>query len=99
MQSREYRTTVDGSCEQATKTSGLGISRFVLAPALALGIYLTPLSLPTDAHRLLAIVVLAVALWVTEAVPAPVTALVGPALAVLFGIGSLKNVFAPFSDP
>jgi sodium-dependent dicarboxylate transporter 2/3/5 len=70
-----------------------------LAPALALGIYLTPLGLPSDAHRLLAIVVLAVALWVTEAVPAPVTALVAPALAVLFGIGGVKNVFAPFSDP
>ena len=66
---------------------------------MALFVYLLPIGLPPDAHRLLAIVVLAVCFWITEAIPAPVTALIAPALAVLFGIGGVKNVFAPFSDP
>lgn len=37
--------------------------------------------------------------WITEAVPIPVTALLGPSLGVLVGVGSVKEMFAPFGDP
>jgi solute carrier family 13 (sodium-dependent dicarboxylate transporter), member 2/3/5 len=90
---------VSGSLEEPTETPPLRLWRIFLAPAVALAVYLLPLGLPADAHRLLAIVVLAVCFWITEAIPAPVTALLAPALAVLVGIGSVKTVFAPFSDP
>ncbi len=38
-------------------------------------------------------------LWMTEALPLAVTALVGPALAVILGVGTAAQVFAPFADP
>lgn len=37
--------------------------------------------------------------WVTEAVPIPVTALLGPALLVLLGIVPVREALAPFGDP
>ena len=37
--------------------------------------------------------------WMTEALPLPVTALVGPTLAVLLGVAPVRTVFAPFADP
>jgi sodium-dependent dicarboxylate transporter 2/3/5 len=77
----------------------LTLWRIALGPALAVGAYLLPFGLAPNAHLLLAIVVLAVCFWVTEAIPAPVTALLGPTLAVLFGLGGVKNIFAPFADP
>jgi sodium-dependent dicarboxylate transporter 2/3/5 len=43
--------------------------------------------------------VLVIVLWVTEAVPLPVSALLGPALAVVMGIAGARDVFAPFADP
>jgi sodium-dependent dicarboxylate transporter 2/3/5 len=40
-----------------------------------------------------------IVLWVTEALPLAVTALVGPVLAVLLGVASVRTTFAPFADP
>jgi sodium-dependent dicarboxylate transporter 2/3/5 len=37
--------------------------------------------------------------WITEAVPIPVTSLLGPALAVVCGVGSASEIFAGFGDP
>lgn len=51
------------------------------------------------AHRLLVIFVAVVTLWVTEALPIPVTALlIAPAL-IGFGIVGSKEAFAPYADP
>ncbi|MFT5352858.1 MAG: sodium-dependent dicarboxylate transporter 2/3/5 [Polyangiales bacterium] len=51
------------------------------------------------AHRLLVIFVAVVILWVTEALPIPVTALlIAPAL-IGFGIVGSKVAFAPYADP
>lgn len=62
--------------------------------AEALGIESEP-----KAHRLLVIFVAVVTLWVTEALPIPVTALlIAPAL-IGFGIAPSKEAFAPYSDP
>jgi solute carrier family 13 (sodium-dependent dicarboxylate transporter), member 2/3/5 len=75
-------------------------SGFVLAPLIFLALWFSPITgLDENAHRLLAVLGLVVTLWMTEAVPLPVTALLGPALCVVAGIGSAKQIFANFADP
>jgi sodium-dependent dicarboxylate transporter 2/3/5 len=72
----------------------------VLAPAmfvLILALPMVGLSLP--AHRLAAVLAVVVVLWVTEALPLPVTALLGAAACVVLGVAPAKEVFAPFADP
>jgi sodium-dependent dicarboxylate transporter 2/3/5 len=51
------------------------------------------------AQKLAAVMAAVVVLWVTEALPMPVTALLGAASCVLLGIAEAKAVFAPFADP
>ena len=73
---------------------------FWIAPAIFLILWIVPLrGLSDAAHHLLAIMGLVVTLWLTEAIPLPVTALLGPALAVLCGVGSARDVFRSFGDP
>ncbi len=76
------------------RTAGL-----VAAPTLCLLLLLLPLPLPGAAHRLSAVMVLMIVLWMTEALPLAVTALVGPMLAILLGVAPASTVFAPFADP
>ena len=71
----------------------------VLAPALCIAILLLPMPIPPAAHRLAAIMALVITLWMTEALPLSATALIGPTLAVLFGVAPASTVFAPFADP
>jgi solute carrier family 13 (sodium-dependent dicarboxylate transporter), member 2/3/5 len=72
----------------------------VAGPVLFVAILLWPSShLPPAAHRLSAILALMIVLWMTEALPLAVTALLGPTLAVISGIGGAKVVFASFADP
>jgi sodium-dependent dicarboxylate transporter 2/3/5 len=72
----------------------------VAGPLLFVAILLLPApGLSPPAHRLAAALVLMIVLWMTEALPLAVTALVGPALAVLLGVGTAATVFAPFADP
>jgi solute carrier family 13 (sodium-dependent dicarboxylate transporter), member 2/3/5 len=71
-----------------------------LAPA----VFLTLLVLPTpglspEAHRLAAVMAAVVVLWVTEALPLPVTALLGASACVVLGVAPAREVFAPFADP
>ncbi len=71
-----------------------------LGPAAALLLLLLPMDgLSTEAHRLAAVIGWVIVWWITEPIPIPVTALVGAALAVLFGIAPAKTVLAPFADP
>ena len=79
----------------------------VLAPILfviLLNVNLQGLEVP--AQRLLAVIAVVVTLWITEAIPLPVTALLGPALCVLTGAfvpeagtAPVKQVFRSFADP
>ncbi|HEX6945541.1 MAG TPA: hypothetical protein VF196_05055, partial [Casimicrobiaceae bacterium] len=52
------------------------------APLVLLGLLVLPMSIPAPAHRLSAILAMMVVLWVTEALPLAVTALIGPVLAI-----------------
>ncbi len=75
---------------------------FVAAPLVFLALWFAPLSgLEANPHAqpLLAVLGLVVALWVTEAIPLAITALLGPALCVVMGIGSTKDIFKSFADP
>jgi len=77
------------------KTAGL-----VVAPLLFLLMLALPLeSLTPPAHRLAAILVLVVALWVSEALPLAVSALLGPLLAIVLQVAPASKALASFADP
>ena len=73
---------------------------FVLAPVVFVLLLLLPLpALKPEAHRLAAVMATVVVLWITEALPLPVTALLGAAACVVLKVAQAKDVFAPFADP
>lgn len=70
------------------------------APLIALLVFFTPIAgLSLAAHKLLAIMTLVALWWITEPVPIPVTSLIGPTLAVVTGVVSVKEAFAAFANP
>jgi sodium-dependent dicarboxylate transporter 2/3/5 len=76
------------------RTAGL-----IVAPLLLVGLLAAPLPLAAPAHRLAAVLAMMVALWVTEALPLAVTALIGPVLAIVLQVAPARTAFAPFADP
>jgi sodium-dependent dicarboxylate transporter 2/3/5 len=69
-------------------------------PLAFVAVLLLPLpQLSPEAHRLAAIMALVIVFWITEVLPLPVTALVGPALAVMMGVASVTDAFAPMANP
>ncbi|HYN21869.1 MAG TPA: SLC13 family permease, partial [Thermoanaerobaculia bacterium] len=71
-----------------------------LAPAVFILLLALPMgALPPPAHRLAAVLGAVVVLWVTEALPLAVTALLGAAICVVLQVAPAKEVFAPFADP
>jgi len=71
----------------------------LVAPVAFLALLVAPLPLTPAAHRMSAVMVLVIVLWVTEALPMAVTALFGPVLAVLMGIAPARQALASFADP
>jgi sodium-dependent dicarboxylate transporter 2/3/5 len=55
--------------------------------------------LKPEAHRLAAVMLAVATLWITEAMPLPMTALGGAAACVVLQVAPAKEVFAPFADP
>jgi sodium-dependent dicarboxylate transporter 2/3/5 len=77
------------------RTAGL-----LLAPVVFGAVLATPMAaVSTEAHRLAAIMGLVIVLWVTEAMPMAVTAMLGPLLAILFGVAPARAALASFADP
>jgi len=71
----------------------------VLAPLSFAVVWIAPLGLPVEAHRLAAIFAAVIVLWVTEVIPIAVTALlIAPAM-VAAGVTDAKSAFAPYADP
>src|SRR3990172_6974501 len=69
-------------------------------PLIFIVIYLIPApSLSGQGHMLAAILGLIITWWVSEAIPIPVTALVGAALCLIMKVAPAKTVLAPFADP
>jgi sodium-dependent dicarboxylate transporter 2/3/5 len=76
------------------RTAGL-----FLGPALLIALLLAPLPLADAPHKLAAILAMMVTLWVTEALPLAVTAMIGPVLAIVLRVAPARAAFAPFADP
>lgn len=71
-----------------------------LAPAVFAALWFAPFpGLEVPAHRLFAVFGLVITLWITEAIPLPVTALLGPALCVVCGVMTEREVFRSFGSP
>jgi sodium-dependent dicarboxylate transporter 2/3/5 len=60
---------------------------------------LAPIPLPEAAHRTLVILVAAGGLWMTEALPVAVTALLIPLLGLALGVADARAAYAGFGDP
>lgn len=76
------------------------LTGFVVAPLAFCAILALPIpALTPPAHRLAAILGAVIVLWITEALPLPLTALVGAAACVLLQVAPAKEVFVPFADP
>ncbi len=72
----------------------------VLAALTFLLLLVLPLEgLSPQAHRLAAVLAAVVILWVSEALPLPVTALLGASASVVLQVAPAREVFAPFADP
>ena len=56
-------------------------------------------SLTPEGQRLAAVMGLVIVFWITEALPLPVTALLGPALAVMLQVAPVSDTFRPFASP
>src|SRR5687767_13093435 len=89
---------------EGPKGAESGAARGKLGSLLALlafaSLLLAPLgNLSPEAHRLAAIMAAVVILWVTEALPMPVTAIMGAAACVVMRVAPARDVFAPFADP
>ncbi|HKZ53210.1 MAG TPA: DASS family sodium-coupled anion symporter [Candidatus Acidoferrales bacterium] len=68
-------------------------------PLLALALYAMTGAWPAEQRRLAAVLVFVIVFWVTEAIPIPATALLGPALCGLLGVAEVRVVLRAFADP
>jgi sodium-dependent dicarboxylate transporter 2/3/5 len=94
LEAAEVYSPAEEQFNRRRRTIGLFTGPLVLVLLLAL-----PFGLPAPAHRLAAVLAMMVVFWVSEALPLPVTALVGPLLAIMLGVAPARTVFAPFADP
>jgi sodium-dependent dicarboxylate transporter 2/3/5 len=94
-EANELLSAAEQRFDRARRTLGLVLGPLALAALLAF-----PIPAPSpEAARLAAVLAFVLIWWITEAVPIPVTALLGPALAVVLGISSAGELFAAFGDP
>jgi len=93
------RTEIDQS-EDPPSSSKRGNAGSLLALLIFVALLFAPLgSLTPEAHRLAAIMGAVVILWVSEALPLPVTAIIGAVACVVLRVAPARDVFAPFADP
>lgn len=90
----EVYSPAEDQFNRRRRTTGL-----FLSPALLLALLISPLPLDDAPHKLAAILAMMVVLWVTEALPLAVTAVIGPVLAIVLRVAPARSAFAPFADP
>ncbi len=87
--------SLEARFERGMKTAGI-----TAGPILGLLVYAAdPAGQGPEARRLLAILVLTVAFWATEAIPLPATALLASSLCIVAGVAPAREVLAPYADP
>ena len=79
--------------EKARRTSGL-----VIAPLVTIVMLLLPTGLEQAQHRLAAVLLGVVVLWITEAVPIPIGGFIGIAAIVMIGVVPVDDALAPFGS-
>lgn len=79
--------------EKARRTVGL-----VLAPLVTVVFLLLPFDLEDQQHKLAAVLLGVVVLWISEAVPIPVGGFIGIAAIVLLGVVSADEALVPFGS-
>ena len=79
--------------ERARRTTGL-----FLAPAVIVIFLLLPLDMDPAQHKLAAVLLGVIVLWITEAVPIPIGGLIGVSLIVILGVSDADTVLAPFGS-
>ena len=79
--------------EKARRTSGL-----VIAPLVTIVMLLLPTGLDQAQHRLAAVLLGVVVLWITEAVPIPIGGFIGIAAIVMIGVVPVDDALAPFGS-
>lgn len=91
---REALTPAELAFENRRRRAGL-----LLAPFLFVLLWVLPFpGLSEAAHRFAAILAMTVVLWITEAVPLPVSGVLGVALSVILGVESAREALSPFAD-
>lgn len=86
---------------QDEKPSGMGVVvKLLIALALGILIYIlpTPEKLPPEGHRLAAVLVPIIFLWVSEAIPIGVTALLATAGMIAFKVTPTRDAWAPYAN-
>lgn len=94
MEFKEVLSPAEERFERWRKTAG-----FALGPLVFVVLLLYPTGLAPEPHRLTAVVGFVLIFWLTEAVPIPVTALLGAVLNILLGVAPAGTVLAPFAHP
>ena len=92
---RERLSEGEERFERLRRRAGLMAAPAVLALLLVLPLR----GLSPPAHHLAAVMATVMVLWVTEALPMPVTALLGVTACVVLRVAPAKEAFAPFADP
>jgi sodium-dependent dicarboxylate transporter 2/3/5 len=90
----ETLTAGEERFEARRRTVGL-----FLGPAVFVVLLAAPLPLAAAPHKLAAILAMMVVFWVTEALPLPITAMLGPVLAVILRVAPVRAAFSSFADP
>lgn len=84
----------------ASLSSRQRVAVLALAVGLAAAVYAWPLpGIAESGRRLTSVLLVVVTLWLSEALPLAVTALLGPALAVVVGAAPARQAFAAFGNP
>lgn len=86
-------TPAEERFERGRRTVGL-----VLAPIVLLLLLVVPMDIPSAQQTLAAVTLTVIVLWVTEALPIPVSGLLGVALVTILGVGTADEVLAPFGS-
>jgi solute carrier family 13 (sodium-dependent dicarboxylate transporter), member 2/3/5 len=93
LQGQEVVSGAEERFERGRRTVGL-----FLGPALLVLFLVLPTGLDRDEHRLAAVLLLVITLWITEAVPLPVGGLIGIVVATLLGVAPADDILAPFGS-